>query len=164
MLHCFLVLIAYNIFRWRMLQPPTQHLTTEANLSQLSSPAWRLKTELFWSPSVDDGKKVMVVRAWPATWCYKIRITTAGPALWQWFKTFYIWDKILGQNAKIVTQKERISSMAMGAILLPMGVFLLPLGVLGVPLGVLGTGMERQELLQEKVCYYQVLPWSLTFS
>ena len=47
--------------------------------------------------------------------------------------------------------------MAMGAILLPMGVFLLPLGVLGVPLGVLGTGMERQELLQEKVCYYQVL-------
>ena len=31
-----------------------------------------------------------------------------------------------------------------------------PLGVLGLPLGLLGSGSERRELLQEKVCYYQV--------
>ena len=34
--------------------------------------------------------------------------------------------------------------------------FLFPLGVFGVPLGLLGPGSERRELLQEKVCYYQV--------
>ena len=34
--------------------------------------------------------------------------------------------------------------------------FLFPLGVFGVPLGLLGSGSERRELLQEKVCYYQV--------
>ena len=72
-------------------------------------------------------------------------------------RNFPHFDQILGNNAQIVTMEGR-SSVAMGAILLPMGVFLLfPLGVLGVPLGALGTGMERQELLQEKVCYYQVL-------
>ena len=34
--------------------------------------------------------------------------------------------------------------------------FLFPLAVLGVPRGLLGQGSERRELLQEKVCYYQV--------
>ena len=66
-------------------------------------------------------------------------------------------DQILGHDAKIVTMERRPSSIMAAKIcasLLPMGVFLLPLGVLGVPLG---AGTERQELLQEKVCYYQVL-------
>ena len=58
---------------------------------------------------------------------------------------------------------ERRSSLTMSAkicgTLLPIGVILLPLGVLGVPLG---TGTDRQELLQEKVCYYQVPPTVIT--
>ena len=65
-------------------------------------------------------------------------------------------DQILGHDAKIVTMERRPSSI-MAAKICAMGVFLLPLGVLGVPLGVLGAGTERQGLLQEKVCYYQVL-------
>ena len=49
------------------------------------------------------------------------------------------------------------SLLPMGVFLLPLGVLMIPLGVLGVPMGVLRAGVERQELLQEKVCYYQVL-------
>ena len=121
---------------------------------------WKL-----WSNWTEDGKKVMVEKAWLTQWCFKFRVTSIAAALWQRFQSHHNFDKILGNNAKIVTV-ERRPSTAMAAkicatVLPIMGLFLLPLGALGVPLG---AGKERQELLQEKVCYYQVPHWSETFS
>ena len=52
---------------------------------------------------------------------------------------------------------SKISATLLPIVLLPLGVLGVPLGEHGVPMGILAAGRERQELLQEKVCYYQVL-------
>ena len=72
-------------------------------------------------------------------------------------------DQILGHDAKIVTAERpssimasKISATLLPIVLLPLGVLGVPLGEHGVPQGILAAGRERQELLQEKVCYYQV--------
>ena len=52
---------------------------------------------------------------------------------------------------------SKICATLLPIVLLPLGVLGVPLGEHGVPLGILAAGRERQGLLQEKVCYYQVL-------